>query len=162
MIDLDHQICGDLEAAEQREWLVTNGIGGFASGTVAGVLTRRYHGLLVAALNPPLGRTLLVSHVQEFVEYDGGRYEFSSCRWAGGSIAPDGHRSIESFRIEGTTPVWTFSFADAQLEKWLWMEQGANTTYVTYKMLRGSRPLQLDGEVLVNYRDYHSSTHAGS
>ena len=160
-VSFGREICSDLPVAEKREWLVTNGIGGFASGTVPGVLTRRYHGLLVAALNPPLGRTLLVSHVQEIVEYDGSRYELSSCRWAGGSVAPDGHRFIESFRIEGTTPVWTFSFADAQIEKRVWMEQGENTTYVTYKMLRGSRPLQLDVKALVNYRDYHSSTHAG-
>jgi predicted glycogen debranching enzyme len=160
-VSFGREICSDLPVAEKREWLVTNGIGGFASGTVAGVLTRRYHGLLVASLKPPLGRTLLVSHVQELVEYDGTRYELSCCRWAGGSIAPEGHRLIESFRIEGTTPVWTFAFADAQLEKRLWMEQGANTTYVTYKMLRGSLPLNLGAKVLVNYRDYHSSTHAG-
>ena len=59
-IDFGREICGDLDAAEQREWLATNGLGGFASGTVAGSLTRRYHGLLVAALKPPLGRTLLL------------------------------------------------------------------------------------------------------
>src|SRR2546428_8490452 len=62
---------GDLAAAERREWLCTNGIGGFASGTVAGTLTRRYHGLLVAALEPPLGRTLLVAKIEDRVE-DGG------------------------------------------------------------------------------------------
>ena len=74
-----------MAAAETREWLVTNGIGGFASGTIAGLPTRRYHGLLVAALDPPLGRTMLVSHFEETVEYDGRRFELSTCRWAGGS-----------------------------------------------------------------------------
>src|SRR5215469_13573262 len=64
------ELSTDLAAAEQREWLVTNGIGGFASGTVAGVATRRYHGLLIAALDPPLGRTLLFSGVAEKVDYD--------------------------------------------------------------------------------------------
>jgi len=57
VVDFGRDLCGDLPAAEAREWLVTNGLGGFASGTVAGLLTRRYHGLLVAALQPPLGRT---------------------------------------------------------------------------------------------------------
>ena len=71
IIDWGREICGDLALAERREWLCTNGIGGFASGTVAGTLTRRYHGLLVAALKPPLGRTLLCTKVDETVEYDG-------------------------------------------------------------------------------------------
>lgn len=67
-------ICGDLGAAERREWLVTNGIGGYASGTVAGLLTRRYHGILVAALQPPLGRTLLVAKLDETAAYYGVDY----------------------------------------------------------------------------------------
>src|SRR5258706_10396777 len=67
------EVCGRLVVAESREWLCTNGLGGFASGTVAGVLPRRYHGLLVAALTPPLGRTLLVSKLDETLEYDTAR-----------------------------------------------------------------------------------------
>jgi glycogen debranching enzyme len=86
---------------------VTNGIGGFASGTVAGLQTRRYHGLLFAALKPPLGRTLLASHVQESAKYDGRRYDLHSCRWADGSVSPEGFHLVESFRLEGTTPVWS-------------------------------------------------------
>src|SRR5215469_10053818 len=86
------EICGDLAAAEKREWLVTNGIGGFASGTVAGVLTRRYHGLLFAALKRPLGRTLLVSHLQEAIEYGGRPYNLHTCRWSDGSVSPAGYQ----------------------------------------------------------------------
>jgi len=154
-------ICGDLVAAEQREWLVTNGIGGFASGTVAGLPTRRYHGLLLATLKPPLRRTLLVSHFDELVEYDGRRYELSTCRWAGGGVSPQGYRQIEEFRLEGTTPVWTFACADALIEKRIWMEQGANTTFVSYRLARGCSTMELAVKALVNYRDYHSTTHAG-
>jgi predicted glycogen debranching enzyme len=154
-------ICGDLAAAEQREWLVTNGIGGFASGTVAGLPTRRYHGLLLAALKPPLGRTLLVSKLEETARYQGQEFALATNRWAGGAVAPEGYRHIESFRLEGTTPVWTFALADARLEKRVWMQQGANTTYVRYQLVRGSAPVELDLRALVNYRDYHSSTHAG-
>ncbi|MEM8716273.1 MAG: glycogen debranching enzyme N-terminal domain-containing protein, partial [Cyanobacteria bacterium P01_G01_bin.4] len=78
MLTFGRETCGDLAIAEQREWLVTNGIGGFASGTVAGLLTRRYHGLLVAALRPPLGRALLVAKLDETVEYNGDRYDLST------------------------------------------------------------------------------------
>ncbi len=160
-VSFGREICGDLAAAEQREWLVTNGIGGFASGTVAGVLTRRYHGLLFAALQPPVGRTLLVAKLEEEAQYDGSTYRLGANRWAGGAVDPRGFELIESFRLEGTTPVWTFALGDALLEKRIWMEHGANTTYVRYELVRGSQPLALTLRALVNYRDYHSTTHAG-
>jgi glycogen debranching enzyme len=69
-IEFGREICGNLSSAETREWLVTNGIGGYASGTVAGLLSRRYHGLLVAALQPPLGRTLLLAKLDEVARYN--------------------------------------------------------------------------------------------
>jgi predicted glycogen debranching enzyme len=160
-IDFGRDICGDLASAETREWLVTNGIGGFACGTVAGTLTRRYHGLLVAALKPPLGRTLLLSKLDETVEYDDRSYPLFANRWDDGAVDPHGYALIERFRLEGTTPVWNFAFGDALFEKRLWMQPGANTTYVRYTLLRAGRPLRLQVKALVNYRDYHASTHAG-
>jgi predicted glycogen debranching enzyme len=162
MLDFGREICGSLDAAERREWLCANGIGGFASGTIAGLLTRRYHGLLVAALRPPVGRTLLVSKLDEAIEYQGVRRELSSNRWADGALGPGGYRHIERFRLEGTTPVWTFACGDALLEKRVWMEPGANTTYVHYGLVRASGPARLALTALVNYRDFHSSTHAGT
>ena len=72
-----------------------------------------------------------------------------------------GFRHLERFHLEGTTPVWTFACADAMLEKRVWMQPGANTTYVRYDLRRGTRPLTLDLKARVNYRDYHSNTHAG-
>src|SRR6266851_6643083 len=84
-ISFGPEICNDLAAAEQREWLVTNGIGGFASGTVAGSATRRYHGLLVAALSPPVGRTLLAGGVDEIVSVGGVAYPLASHRWVSGA-----------------------------------------------------------------------------
>jgi predicted glycogen debranching enzyme len=160
-VSLGRDICGELAAAEQREWLVTNGIGGFASGTVAGTLTRRYHGLLFAALQPPVGRTLLVAKLEEEAEYDGMAYQLSANRWAGGAMEPRGYQHIESFRLEGTTPVWVYAVGDALLEKRIWMEHGANTTYVRYELVRSSRPLALTLRALVNYRDYHATTRTG-
>jgi len=158
LIDFGRDICGDLNQAEAREWLVTNGLGGYASGTVAGLLTRRYHGLLVAALKPPVGRTLLIAKLDETAEYGSQAFELFTNRWHGGSVTPHGYRHLERFRLEGTVPVWTHAFADALLEKRIWMEQGANTTYVRYDLARGAGPVALRIKMLANYRDYHGST----
>ena len=160
-IDWGREICGTLATAESREWLCVNGIGGFASGTVAGMLTRRYHGLLMAALKPPLGRTLLVAKVDDTIEYDGLTSALFTNHWGNGSVDPHGYRDIERFRLEGTAPVWTFAVADALIEKRIWMEHGANTTYVSYRLLRGVKPATLSLKALVNYRDYHATTRGG-
>src|ERR1700722_7135599 len=133
VVDFGGDICGSPESATSREWLVTNGLGGYASGTISGILTRRYHGLLIAALEPPGGRTLLVSKLDEIVAYDGRSFELGANRWADGSVAPTGFRFIERFRLEGTMPVWTFVCADAVIEKRVWMQDGANTTFVRYE-----------------------------
>jgi len=155
------EICADLASAESREWLVTNGIGGYASGSVAGSQTRRYHGMLVAALRPPVGRTQLVSTLDEIAHYVGGDFSLATHRWASGAVDPKGFRCLVSFRLEGTMPVWTFALADALLEKRVWMRQWENTTYVRYTFARGSGPLDLELKALVNYRDFHSLTRAG-
>jgi predicted glycogen debranching enzyme len=157
-IELGRGICGDLSQAETREWLVTNGIGGYACGTVAGLLTRRYHGLLVAALEPPLGRSLLLTKLDEVALYDAQSYDLHTDRWADGVVSPKGYHQIEQFALEGTIPTWRFACGDALLEKRIWMQQGANTTYVQYKLVRGSQPLTLTIKALVNYRDYHGIT----
>jgi predicted glycogen debranching enzyme len=161
-IDFGREISSNLYVALQREWLVTNGLGGFASGAMPGLLTRRYHGLLVATLDPPLGRTLLVAKVEEIASYNGQAYSLSANRWAGGAIEPQGYRFLDRFRLEGTMPVWTFACADALLEKRVWMEHGANTTYVRYELVRAGGPMRLTVKVLVNYRDFHATTHAGN
>ncbi|MFN6476682.1 amylo-alpha-1,6-glucosidase [Nostoc sp. DedQUE07] len=165
-IEFGREICGNLDIAESREWLVTNGIGGYASGTVAGLLTRRYHGLLVAALKPPLGRTLMLTKLDETVLYgvsaaplqEARSYSLDTNRWADGIISPHGYQHIERFSLEGTIPVWRFAIADALLEKRVWMQQGANTTYVQYTLRRATQPLKLTLKAIVNYRDYHSDT----
>ncbi len=160
-VSFGREICGVLEVAEQREWLVTNGIGGYASGTVSGNLTRRYHGLLVAALNPPVQRMQLVTNTDETAKYDGAEYALATNRWDSGAVEPKGYLNIENFRLDGTTPVWQFAMADALLEKRMWMQHGENTTYVKYTLLRSSASVDLAIKTLVNYRDFHSSTHAG-
>lgn len=165
MIDFGREVCGDAGAAGSREWLVTNGLGGYAAGTLGGMLSRRYHGLLVAALQPPLGRTLLVSKLDERVRYDGREYALFADQRADG-IAPAGFELLERFHLEGAVPVWTYACGDALLEKRVWMQQGANTTYVLYTLRRSGQaeglplPLALTVDALVNHRDYHAMTHA--
>jgi predicted glycogen debranching enzyme len=160
-VQFGREICGVLDVAEQREWLVTNGIGGFASGTVSGNLTRRYHGLLVAALQPPVGRMQFVAKMDETVHYDAVDYALGTNRWGSGAIEPHGYVHIESFRLDGTMPVWRFAIGDAILEKRVWMRHGENTTYVQYTLLRGSQSMELELRPLINYRDFHFNTHAG-
>jgi predicted glycogen debranching enzyme len=161
-IDWGRETCGDLAVAESREWLCANGLGGFAGGTVAGLLSRRYHGLLVAALAPPLGRTLVVAKLDDTLIDDGVRWPLFTNRWADGSVDPHGYRHLERFRLDGTVPGWTYACGDVLIERRVWMEQGANTTYVRYAIVRGDRPLTLQARVLANYRDYHGLTRGGS
>lgn len=160
-IQFGREICGDLDAAESREWLVTNGLGAYASGTVSGGRTRRYHGLLIAALQPPVGRTQLVSTFDELIHYAGADFPLATHRWVGGAVDPKGFLNLESFHLEATMPVWTYTLADALLEKRIWMRQGENTTYIQYRLLRASSSIDIELKALVNYRDFHSSTHAG-
>src|ERR1700682_847317 len=148
-IQFGREVCGDLRAAEAHEWLVTNGLGGFASGTVAGSLTRRYHGLLFAALRPPGGRTLLVATLDETATIGENAFRLSTIRWSGGVVDPAGFSNIERFRLDGSVPVWTFALDGARLEKRIFMEQGANTTYVTYCVVAGAAPVHLHVKALV-------------
>ena len=162
VVDFGSEVCGSFESAREREWLVTNGLGGFACGTIAGALTRRYHGLLIAALPSHSNRKLLVSKLDETLIYDGQRYELGANCWADGTVAPNGFRWIERFHLDGATPVWTFACADALLEKRIWMQEGANTTFVRYELVRalgGSADLEI--KALVNHRDFHCLTRAG-
>jgi len=163
LLDFGREVTSNPQLAGQREWLVTNGIGGFAAGTIANVLTRRYHGLLFAALQPPAGRTLLLTKVDETATYHAHAYPLFANRWQQSEAPwePAGFRHLDRFHLEGTIPVWTYAIADARLEKRVWMEPGANTTYIRYDLVHGSLPLYLELKALANYRDFHGNTHAG-
>ena len=159
-ISLNKDICRNLAAAESREWLVTNGIGGYGAGTVSGLLTRRYHGLLIASLKPPTQRTLMLTKLNETIAYNNSNYDLYCDRFGDGTIFPHGYKHIEQFFLDGTTPVWQYKIADAILEKRIWMQQKENTTYIRYIFKDGSQPLKLSFNALVNYRDHHGDTHA--
>ncbi|HSD75684.1 MAG TPA: amylo-alpha-1,6-glucosidase [Steroidobacteraceae bacterium] len=160
-LSLDRTVLSDFGSASAREWLVTNGLGGFAAGTLSGARTRRYHGLLVAALNPPVGRVVTLAKVDEVVTYAGRIYSLGANEFADGTIAPSGHVLLQSFTTEDGMPVWRCALGDALLEKRIWMAQGVNTTYVRYRLLRASAPLELELQPLCTSRDYHAQWRGG-
>ena len=159
MISFDKSVCTDLEAGLSREWLETNGLGGFACGTIAGANTRRYHGLLTSALNPPGGRMLLLSKLEETLILRGRRVDLSTNEYSG-TIHPEGYLLLTNFRLD-PFPTWTFAVESVRLEKTVFMHQGSNTVQVEYKLLQTSAAIDLVLELrpLVAFRDYHSTTH---
>lgn len=156
-IRFGREIAGDLDVAEQREWLVTNGLGGYGSGTVAGTVTRGYHGLLVAAIQPPIDRRLMLVKLDETLTYRGASYDLATNRWASGAVAPEGYKHIESFELEGSVPLWRFACAEALIEKRIWMKHGANTTYVAYTVVSAGEPVQLSIRAIVDNRVFHNT-----
>src|SRR5436189_6159793 len=106
MIQFKQEICRDLDAALRREWLETNGLGGFASSTIVGLNTRRYHGLLVAATKPPAGRSVLLSKLEETLIINGNRYDLSANQYLG-VIHPRGFQHLNSFILD-PFPIFTY------------------------------------------------------
>ena len=149
------ETCGDPAAALRREWLVTNGLGGYASAALDGTPVRRYSGWLIAALEPPVGRTVLVGAILERVTTDGVTCELGALDRAGGDRDPDGGRYLERFELDGMRPAWRYAVGGALLEKMAWMAQGRNTTYVRYRVVRGG-PVALEVTPLVTCRDHHA------
>ncbi len=156
IVRFGREICDDLEIALRREWLVTNGIGGYASSTITGSNTRTYHGLLVAALEPPVARTVLVGGTIETAVYDGRRYLLSVHEYGDSHFDPRGERQLESFTLDGMLPIWRYAAGDALIERRVWMARGANTTYLAFRVIRASRPVELSVTPLVSYRDFHT------
>ena len=157
------QILGDLlqhwDEASRREWLVTNGIGGYASASVAGANTRRYHGLLVPAFSPPLGRAVLLSKLEEEVRVEDELYQLSANKYPS-VVQPQGFRHLTYFN---TRPVPTFTYIFHEetvvLEKRVWMAHGENTVYIHYTLVKAPEPVRLGLVPLLAYKDYHTEQH---
>jgi predicted glycogen debranching enzyme len=149
------------EDALSCEWLVTNGLGGFACGTVSQANTRRYHGLLVVALRPPVERVVMVSKVDATVRYSGREYQLGCNEFADGTLSPHGFKLLTAFHLEDGVPVWMYSFADVVLEQRIWMAYGRNTTYVSFRLCAASESADIDLTPLCTYRDYHAHTSGG-
>lgn len=161
MIHLGREVCGHFERAVQREWLVTNGIGGYAMGTLCGANSRRYHGLLVAALNPPLERMVFVAQLEEQAIVGSQEFPLSTNEFHGRYIHPRGYLHLESFQLEGMVPTFTYALAEARLEKRIWMAHGHNITYVAYTLRQGSRPVTLTVLPLCTARNHHQHARGG-
>jgi predicted glycogen debranching enzyme len=141
------------EANATREWLVTNGLGGYASGTVAGVMTRRYHGLLIAALPAPLGRIVMLSHIAEQVRWpDGRRAEIGGREYAGTTADAQGHGHLVEFRLESGLPVWRYDVNEVVIEKRLFLMHMQNTVQVMYELVDGADEVQIALRPSVHFR----------
>ncbi len=158
VIEFGPSICGDLKTALCREWLETNGIGGYASSTIVGLNTRRYHGLLVAATHPPVGRMVLLSKLEEILVIGGRRFELSANRYPG-VVHPQGYQHLRKFRLD-PFPVFTYQAGGATLEKTVFLAHGENTVVVRYA-LQGhtTERAWLELRPLVAFRDHHNTTH---
>ena len=144
----------DAELMLGREWLVTNGLGGFASGTVAGVPTRRYHGLLISALRTPLGRTVMFNHLTEWLRLPtGSRRQIGGQEREGGQhLEWPGAKHLREFRLEEGLPVWLYELDGALLEKRVLLVHSQNTVHVNYRLVSGEGPLRLKLRPALQFR----------
>jgi predicted glycogen debranching enzyme len=158
-------ICGDLAQAERREWWLANGLGGYAGGTIAGSLTRRYHGLLIAPVASPLGRRLILAKADATVVAGARAWPLFTNRWKSGAVSPAGHVRIGSFHLDYSTPVWSYEIGDHRIEARIWMEPGAHSVYAAWRLLPQPPPpeqaLSLRVTLLANDRDHHGTTAVG-
>ena len=158
MIECTEEICCDLTQANNCEWLETNGLGGFASSTITGLNTRRYHGLLIAATKPPVGRLLLLSKLEETLVIDGERYDLSVNQYSG-AIHPNGRQYLKRFRLD-PFPLFTYEVVGVEIKKSVFMRHGENTTVIQYKAKQtGRKTVALEVRPLIACRDYHSTMH---
>jgi predicted glycogen debranching enzyme len=147
---------GQLDSLRHLEWLETNALGGFAASTVIGMNTRRYHGLLVAATKPPVGRCVLLSKLEETLLVNGESFELSVNQYPG-AIHPTGYRFLVDFSPD-PFPVFRYVAGGVELEKRLFLVHGENSVVVQYRQLAGP-PCDLEIRPLIAFRDYHATTH---
>ena len=141
----------------ESEWLVTNGLGGYASGTVAGVNTRRYHGLLVAALPNPIGRLVMLNHVAERIALPDGRSTaLGGEERVAGRLDPDVASRLKEFRLEAGLPIWQYQWEGMEVEKRLFMPHKQNTVYISYVLTKGTGPLRLELHPALHFRGYEA------
>jgi predicted glycogen debranching enzyme len=152
---------GDSKAAEallSREWLVTNGLGGYASGTVCGIPTRRYHGLLIAGLPAPFGRMMMLNHLSEQVRLPGGKVvRFGGQEWVGGHLEMNDISKLAEFRLEVGLPIWRFQMDKTIIEKRVILAHRLNTAYITYRLLAGESTIRLKLRPSVHFRSHDAA-----
>ena len=154
-------VCGSLDEASSREWLVTDGLGGYACGTISGLHTRRYHGLLVAPTAPAgASRMLGLAALDTVVVVGERRIRLSTHEWAGGVVDPRGHEQLASFDLVDGVPRWRFDLGAVQLEVEVAMAHGLSAVAVVHRLLGGEARLEVTP--LCTWRDQHGDRFAGS
>jgi predicted glycogen debranching enzyme len=154
-IRLGRQVCGNLDEGSAREWLVADGVGGYAMGTVAGLRTRRYHGLLVVATDPPRGRQLGFASLDPVLVIGDARIRLGVHEWAGTTVQPQGFLHLESFALRDGVPVWRWQLGDVVLEREVAMAHGRPAVGVVHRVVRAASPVRLELEALATWRDVH-------
>ena len=165
---VDRDVCSDVQAGLDHEWFVSNGLGGYAAGSILGATTRSYHGLLVATLRPPVERIVMVTKIDETVEFPVGQtLKLGVNEYQDGTIDPHGYDYLKTVALEGDIPCFTYVLREAlTLEKRIWMEYGQNTTYVQYTLHgaldeeseKSERTLVLTLSPYCLFRDHHGTT----
>jgi predicted glycogen debranching enzyme len=155
---LDRSALLDLEATLRREWLLVNDAGACAAGTPLGVGTRCYHGLLTAPVGSPPTYTLLLARLHETVLAGEDSYALHTCEYHDGTIHPAGYIFLQEFSLEAGSPVWRYRCRDIEIEKRLWMDQGASVVFVSYRLLHAEKGVQMRLEPFAVHRDPQGHT----
>jgi predicted glycogen debranching enzyme len=159
-ISFGPETCGNLDEAAAREWLVADGLGGYAMGTVAGLRTRRYHGLLVPAVAGPANRMLGLVALEPVLVLGDLRIELATDEWAGGTISPRGNELLVSFDLEDGLPRWRWQVGDLVLERELACLHGRAAVGIVHRLLRAERPVRLELTPLCTWRNVHGERFA--
>src|SRR5690242_21568099 len=154
-IDLDHGDQHHTKRVLRREWLATNGLGGYASGTISGSVTWRYHGLLIAALPAPFGRVVMLNHLAEYVRLPDGRtIQIGGEEPSRPEDSLVGRHYLTEFRLENGLPIWRLEVDSIVIEKRLLLLHGQNTIHVTYKLLSRHEYARLELRPSVHFRSH--------
>lgn len=153
LISVDKTTLQNFQKASRLEWLETDGLGGYASSTVLGINTRRYHGLLIAPLAPPVERALLLAKIEETVTLGTSPYLLSANCYPD-TVYPHGHRHLEVFRLD-PWPIFTYRIGDTVLEKHCFMVHGSSTTVVAYHLKEALGPADVHLRLMVGFRNHH-------
>lgn len=150
------------EALLTHEWIVTNGLGSYASGTIAGVPTRRYHSLLTAAIPDPHGRYVMLNQLSELVRLpDGTTQKIGGIELTSGALELYGMSTLREFRLDAGMPVWRYELNDHVIEKWILMPHMSNTVHIGYRLVSGPGPVRLKLRIAVHFRRHDTSLNEG-
>jgi predicted glycogen debranching enzyme len=154
------QLCGRLDEASSREWLVADGTGGYAMGTVAGLRTRRYHGLLVVAIDGPARRMLGLASLDPVLVLGDARVRLATDEWGAGTVDPQGHELLASFDLEDGVPRWRWQYGGVVLEREIASSHGSATIGVVHRLIAADREVALELTPICTWRDAHGERHA--